>query len=281
MTKIAGSPILLDATTGMVKSTGASARPSFLTVPQDPPRPPPTDIVDLSDAARRTMGREQPNALSAEREQEIRRTADAIPAMTAWANATSEYMGKAAYAFRTAFGLSDSISIATGGAGTAMMDAVAASRGIAKPKLPSALAEAGEREAGATAEDRQADTGFIGLSITDRQDSRFGQKLDIAFNRAAGIASESMTLVRLNDRQDDGALARKIDSGPLARMLSAGSGDDASMFAVTDGRTGPNAKVAAAFRSVGMDDAATSALAIVKAVGRYLPGQTGRGTGSL
>lgn len=280
MTKIVGSQLLLDATTGMVKSTGASARPSSLAIFQDPPRPPPTDIVDLSDAARRTMGHEQTAALSAERDQEIRRVGTAIPAMADWANATSDYMGKAADAFRAAFGLSDTISITTGGAGSAMMDAVAASRGIAKPKLPSVLADAGESEVGATAEDRKAGTGFIGLSITDRQDSRFGQKLDIAFNRGTGIASEAMTLVRLDDRQDAGALARKVGAGPLATMLPTSSGDDASIFAVTDGAIGPNAKVAAAIRSVGMDESATSALAIVKAVGRYLPGSAGRGAGS-
>ncbi|MBY6263013.1 hypothetical protein EI613_13995 [Azospirillum sp. 412522] len=271
MTKITGSQILLDATTGMVKPTGASARPSTSIASQDSPRLPLTDIVDLSDAARLKMGREKPTALSAERDQEIRRVGAAIPAMTDWANATSEYMGKAADAFRAAFGLSDSISITTGGAGTAMMDAIAASKGISKPKPPSVLAEAGESEVGATAEDRKAGAGFIGLSITDRQDSRFGQKLDIAFNRGTGIASEAMTLVRLDDRQSAGA---------LAKLLQSDGGDDASMFAVTDGDSGPNAKVAAAIRSVGMDDAATSALAIIKAVGRYLPGSTGDGTGS-
>lgn len=280
MTKIVGSQILLDATTGMVKSSGASTRPSSSIASQDPPRPPLTDIVDLSDAARRAMGREQPAALSAERDQEIRRTGSAVPAMADWANATSEYMGKAADAFRAAFGLSDSISITSGQAGTAMMDAVAASRGITKPKPPPSLAEAGESEVGATAEDREAGAGFIGLSITDRQDSRFGQKLDIAFDRAAGIASESMTLVRLDDRQDGGALARSIGAGPLGKLLSPKSGDDASVFAVTDGGTGPNARVAAAIRSVGMDDFATSALAIVKAVGGYLPGFAGGGTDS-
>ena len=272
MTKIVGSQILLDATTGIVKPSGASTRPSSSIASQDPPRPPLNDIVDLSDAARRVTGREQPAALSAERDQEIRRTGSAVPAMADWANATSEYMGKAADAFRAAFSLSDSISITSGRAGTAMMDAVAASRGIAKPKPPSTLAEAGESEVGATAEDREAGAGFIGLSITDRQDPRFGQKLDIAFNRAAGIASESMTLVRLADRQDGGALARSIATGPLGKLLSPKSGDDASVFAVTDGGTGPNARVAAAIRSVGMDDFATSALAIVKAVGSYLPG---------
>lgn len=272
MIKIIGSQNLTDATTGMVKPTGASTRPSSSIASQDPPRPPHTVIVDLSDAARRAMGREQPAALSAERDQEIRRTGSAVPAMADWANATSEYMGKAADAFRAAFGLSDSISIASGRAGMAMMDAVAASRGIDKPKPPSVLAEAGESEVGATAEDREAGAGFIGLSITDRQDSRFGQKLDIAFDRAAGIASESMTLVRLDDRQDGGALARSIGAGPLGKLLSPKSGDDASVFAVTDGGTGPNARVAAAIRSVGMDDFATSALTIVKAVGSYLPG---------
>ncbi|PWC75553.1 hypothetical protein TSH64_11950 [Azospirillum sp. TSH64] len=200
--------------------------------------------------------------------------------MTEWANATSDYMGKAADAFRTAFGLSDSISISSGRAGAAMMDAVAASRGIVKPKPPPALAEAGEGEVGATAEDREADTGFIGLSITDRQDSRFGHKLDMAFNRAAGIASDSMTLVWVDDRQGAGELARKVGAGRLAKMLPNDSGEDASIFAVTDGATGPNAKVAAMIRSVGMDDLATSALAIIKAVGRYLPGLTGGGTGS-
>ena len=279
MTTITGSQILLDATTGMVKPTGASTRPSTAIASQAP-RQPPTVIVDLSDAARRTLGRDQPAALSAEREQEIRRTAAAIPAMTDWANATSDYMGKAADAFRAAFGLSDSISISSGRAGAAMMDAVAASRGIVKPKPPPALAEAGEGEVGATAEDRESDTGFIGLSITDRQDSRFGQKLDMAFNRAAGIASGSMTLVRVDDRQGAGELARKVGAGPLAKMLPTGSGEDASIFAVTDGATGPDAKVAAMIRSVGMDDSATSALAIIKAVGRYLPGLPGGGAGS-
>lgn len=279
MTTITGSQILLDATTGMVKPTGASARPSTAIASQAP-RPPLTDIVELSDAARLKMGREMPTALSAERDQEIRRVGAAIPAMTDWANATSDYMGKAADAFRAAFGLSDSVSIATGGAGTAMMDAIAASKGIAKPKPPSILAEAGESEVGATAEDRKAGTGYIGLSITDRQDSRFGQKLDIAFNRSAGIASEAMRLVRLDDRQGAGALALTMRAGPLAKLLPSDGGDDTSMFAVTDGGSGPNAKVAAAIRSVGMDDAATSALAIIKAVGRYLPGSTGDGTGS-
>ncbi|WP_376958447.1 hypothetical protein ABNQ39_01695 [Azospirillum sp. A26] len=280
MTKIVGSQTLLDATTGMVKSTGTFARPASLTVSQDPPRPPPTVIVDLSDAARRTMGREQPTALSAERDQEIRRTGAAIPAMTDWANATSDYMGKAANAFRAAFGLSDSVSITTGGAGTAMMDAIAASKGIAKPKPPSILVEAGESEVGATAEDRKAGTGLIGLSITDRQDSRFGQKLDIAFNHGTGIASDAMALVRLDDRQGAGALARSAGAGSLAKLLSSDSGDDASLFVITDGGSGPKAKVAAAIRSAGMDDAATSALAIIKAVGRYLPGSAGDGTGS-
>lgn len=271
MTKIVGSQILLDATTGMVKPSGASTRLSSSIASQDPPRPPLNDIVDLSDAARRAMRREQPTALSAERDQEIRRTGSAVSAMADWANASSEYMGKAADAFRAAFGLSDSISITSGRAGTALMDAVAASRGITKPKPPSALAEAGESEVGATAEDREADTGFIGLSITDRQDSRFGQKLDIAFNRAAGIAPEAMTLVSLGDRQNGSA---------LANLLSPNGGDDASMFAVTDGGTGPNARVAAAIRSVGMDDFATSALAIVKAVGGHLPGLAGGDTDS-
>lgn len=271
MTKIIGSQILLDATTGMVKPTELPARASSTVASQAPPRPPLMDIVDLSDAARRTMGREQPTALSAERDQEIRRVGSAIPAMSDWASETSDYMGKAADAFRAAFGLSDSILITSVGAGTAMMDAVATSRGIAKPKLPSVLAEAGESEAGATAEDRKADTGFIGLSITDRQDPRFGQKLDVAFNRSTRIAPESMTLVRFDDPRNGGA---------LAKLLSPNGGDDASMFAVTDGGAGQNARVAAAIRSVGMDDFATSALAIVKAVGRYLPGLAESGTGS-
>lgn len=46
----------------------------------------------------------------------------------------------------------------------------------------------------------------------------------------------------------------------------------ASLFAITDEQTGPQAKVAASIRSVGMDDQVNrSALDLLKTIKQYLP----------
>lgn len=272
MTKITFSNRLIDVKTGKWSENNPDNR----VVSERPEEQPRTsslqfDTVDLSDDAKTLINGERlaPHPL----DQSTLDRMKTIPDQQEWANKVSDYMRKRADLVRNTLNIPDNVSIMSGGVANTVFDKIAEAHGLTKPEMPQSLKDIGEKNILSDEDDRTAQAGVVGLSYTNVDDPRFGQHMEIAFNRSASVPPEKQTLVALKGGQDaSSSLLATIKSSPLGRYTDARQEDGASLFAITDGQTGPQAKVAASIRSVGMDDQVNrSALDLLKTIKRYLP----------
>jgi hypothetical protein len=180
----------------------------------------------------------------------------------------ADYMRKATDLLRQTLGLADDQPMMLGGGATALIDRVAERNGLEKPEMPAALRQAGMK---APFEDEaKADGGVIGIGMPGN-----GASLQIAFDRNALAFLDKPQMVALkpgNDRA--GPLTGTIKEGPMGRYIDMRADKGTNLWAVTDGGTGPNARVLASVRSAGMDDNAnTSALTLLASIKRLFAGE--------
>ncbi|OYD81627.1 hypothetical protein [Azospirillum brasilense] len=168
----------------------------------------------------------------------------------------ADYMRQAMGMLRQTLNLPEDQPIVLGGAAHGLLDKLAAKNGLSRPEMPDALRAAGVKDP--FAEDAYAEAGMIGVGMPNS-----GKELQVAFDRL-GLTSRSATtndplrMIALTEGSDrSGPLLGAIKGGTLGRLTDTRPGQGASLWAVTDGGEGPNARVLASVRSVGMDDTAT------------------------
>ncbi|GAA4249143.1 hypothetical protein GBZ26_01135 [Azospirillum formosense] len=168
----------------------------------------------------------------------------------------ADYMREAMGMLRQTLNLPEDQPIFLGGAAHGLLDRLAAKNGLSKPELPDALRAAGAKDP--FAEDADAETGVIGVGMPNS-----GKELQVVFDRL-GLAGRStktddpLRMISLTDGSDrSGALLGAIKGGSLGRLTDTRPDQGANLWAVTDGDRGPNARILASVRSVGMDDVAT------------------------
>jgi len=196
-----------------------------------------------------------------------------VAANQVFAEQESQYAEKLGALVREKFGLSDDVSLTTGGAANDMINQIAKEGGLKKPEIPEILKDhkaANELEEN---ENTDARSGVLAISYTGVAHPDFGKHMEIAFNRNSTIPSDKLKLVSLKDNGENTAsLLSSIKSSALGRYTDLREENGANLFAITDGQSGPQAKVAASVRSVGMDDQVNrSALNILKTIKQYLP----------
>lgn len=168
----------------------------------------------------------------------------------------ADYMREAMGMLRQTLNLPEDQPIVLGGAAHGLLDKLAAKNGLSKPELPDALRVAGVKDP--FAEDADAEAGLIGIGMPNS-----GKELQVVFDRL-GLASRSaetddpLHMIALKDGNDhSGPLLSAANGGTLGRLTDTRPGQGASLWAVTGGGEGQNARVLASVRSVGMDDTAT------------------------
>lgn len=165
-----------------------------------------------------------------------------------------DYMEKAFGLLRQTLSLPEDRPFFLGGAGNALLDKIAQKNGLTKPKVPEILRAAGEKDP--FEDDSDADAGVIGIGLPNS-----GKELQVVFSRhdlasISAKAADSLKMVSLTDQNErSGPLLGTIKEGVLGRFTDTRPGQGANLWAVTDGG-GPNARVVASVRSVGMDDVA-------------------------
>lgn len=181
---------------------------------------------------------------------------DAVLARRDYDLKQADYMRQAMGMLRQTLNLPEDQPIFLGGAAHGLLDKLAAKNGLSKPEIPDALRAAGVKDP--FAEDADAEAGVIGIGMPNS-----GRELQVVFDRL-GLTSRSKTtddplrMIALKDGSDRGSpLLGAIKGGTLGRLTDTRPGQGASLWAVTDGGEGPNARVLASVRSVGMDDTAT------------------------
>ncbi|WP_114857786.1 hypothetical protein [Azospirillum brasilense] len=181
---------------------------------------------------------------------------DAVLARRDYDLKQADYMREAMGMLRQTLNLPEDQPIFLGGAAHGLLDKLAAKNGLSKPEMPDAMRAAGVKDP--FAEDADAEAGVIGIGMPNS-----GKELQVAFDRL-GLTSRSkstddpLRMIALQDASDRGSpLLGAIKGGALGRLTDTRPGQGASLWAVTDGGEGPNARVLASVRSVGMDDTAT------------------------
>ncbi|WP_188263100.1 hypothetical protein [Azospirillum tabaci] len=169
----------------------------------------------------------------------------------------ADYMRQAMGMLRQTLNLPEDQPIVLGGAAHGLLDKLAAKNGLSRPEMPDALRAAGVKDP--FAEDADAEAGVIGVGMPNS-----GKELQVAFDRL-GLTSRPATtndplrMIALTEGSDrSGPLLGAIKGGTLGRLTDTRPGQGASLWAVTDGGEGPNARVLASVRSVGMEDTATN-----------------------
>ncbi|WP_448207555.1 hypothetical protein [Azospirillum sp. sgz302134] len=269
-----GSTATAPATFGTVGARPAAPASTPEPAPTSAPNRRLTDIVNLSPEAIRVMDAHAVTLTIPESKGSASPELDLGFARHEYVLKQGEYRGKAMELLRQTLGLSDDQPFMLGGAANALLDEVASRNGLEKPEMPAALRESGMKDP--FEEDAKAESGVIGIGMPGS-----GKEVQIAFDRRAisSLASGSKLLaVPLNAANDQtGPLIGAIKESSLGRFTDVRSKDQngkgASLWAVTDGRTDPNARLFATIRSVGMDDtAADTASSVLKALKRlYSP----------
>lgn len=203
--------------------------------------------------------------------------AELMPVRQQWHEQLSKYHESLNDLVRKTFEMPEGYSWMAGGAAFAMLDKLGAAHGLSRPEMPQALIDAGETDP--FAEDAQSETGVFGLVDTSPSAPlNFSDRtqMQIVFNRESGIPAERLRLNALTaEKEESGPLIGRIKDSPLARFIDTTdgqAGSRTSLFAVTDG-TGPNARVAGAIRSTGMDGfVADSALKMLKTITQIMQG---------
>lgn len=260
---------ITDVTSSTPAAFGASAKPAPAKGPDAATSgtAPPTigrngtvDTVSLSPDAVRAMtgviSFAVPKASDAAERDPVAAGMDAVLARRDYDLKQADYMREAMGMLRQTLNLPEDQPIVLGGAAHGLLDKLAAKNGLSKPELPDALRAAGVKDP--FAEDADAGAGVIGVGMPDS-----GKELQVVFERL-GLAGRSaktdnpLRMIALKDGSDhSGPLLGAIKGGTLGRLTDTRPDQGASLWAVTDGGEGPNARVLASVRSVGMDDTAT------------------------
>lgn len=236
----------------------------------------PVDMVSLSTEAKKAMAGVVSFAVpssggaSAPGMPDLKDFGQIVAARSQLAEQESAYAGKLNDVVRATFGVPDDSGWSVGGAGFAVLDKLAAAHGLQKPDIPKILADAGQKDPFAGEADAQA--GVFGFTVTAANAPNRGAHMEVAFDRASTVPPDQMRVAALKkDDPSSSSLIAQLQGGSLSRFVDASAdlkaGSGTSLFVVTDGASGSNAKVAGAIRSTGMDDVAgTSGLAVLKAV---------------
>ncbi len=168
----------------------------------------------------------------------------------------ADYMREAMGMLRQTLNLPEDQPIVLGGAAHGLLDRLAAKNGLSRPEMPDALRSAGVKDP--FEESAKEEAGVIGIGMPNS-----GKEMQVAFDRLgldalSGSKNTPVRMIALKDGDDrSGPLLGAIKGGALGRLTDTRPGQGASLWAVTDGAQGPNARVLASVRSVGMDDVAT------------------------
>ncbi|WP_353858761.1 hypothetical protein [Azospirillum formosense] len=168
----------------------------------------------------------------------------------------ADYMRQAMGMLRQALNLPEDQPVFLGGAANSLLDRLAAKNGLSKPEMPDALRAAGGQDP--SEESANEEAGVIGIGMPNS-----GRELQVVFDRLgvdalSGGKDGSLRMIALTEGNDrSGPLLGAIKGGALGRLTDTRPGQGARLWAVTDGDQGPNARVLASVRSVGMDDIAT------------------------
>ncbi|WP_145679708.1 hypothetical protein [Azospirillum brasilense] len=184
----------------------------------------------------------------------------------------ADYMREAMGMLRETLNLPEDQPIVLGGAAHGLLDKLAAKNGLSRPEMPDALRAAGMKDP--FEESAEEEAGVIGIGMPNS-----GKEMQVAFDRLgldalSGRKDTPVRMIALKDGDDrSGPLLGAIKGGALGRLTDTRPGQGASLWAVTDGGQGPNARVLASVRSVGMDDTATDmAASLLKGLKGLLAG---------
>ncbi|WP_449226523.1 hypothetical protein [Azospirillum argentinense] len=193
-----------------------------------------------------------------------------VAAKTQLAKEESAYASKLDSIVRSTFDVPKDSAWMVSGAGFAVLNKLAASHDLQRPKIPQILADAGVKDF--SAEEMDSKGGVIGFTVTAAHAANRGSHMEVVFDRTSAVAPDQMRLLALKkDDPSNQSLLNKMQGGELSRFidttadLQAGSGT--SLFMVTDNASGEKARIAGVIRSTGLDDVApSSGLAVLKRI---------------
>ncbi|AWJ83509.1 hypothetical protein TSH58p_08200 [Azospirillum sp. TSH58] len=255
-----GTPAAFGASAKPVPARGPDASTSGTAAPATG-RGGAVDTVTLSREAVRamkagTISFTVPMADGAAAKDPVAAGMDAVLARRDYDLKQADYMREAMGMLRQTLNLPEDQPIFLGGAAHGLLEKLAAKNGLSRPEMPDALRAAGVKDP--FAEDAGAEAGVIGVGMPNS-----GKELQVVFDRL-GLAGRSaktddpLRMIALKDGNDHGGpLLGAIKGGTLGRLTDTRPGQGASLWAVTDEGEGPNARVLASVRSVGMDGVAT------------------------
>ncbi|MBK1836297.1 hypothetical protein JHL17_02620 [Azospirillum sp. YIM B02556] len=187
-------------------------------------------------------------------------------AFTDWSNKLSDYWGKVSdFAKKTLNTSGDEVAVLGGAANDIIRTSLAAS-GVTRPDMPLILKEGGANDPYDPSALANARTGEI--SIGHQGDGSSNLLSSVSFDRTVDIPDGQMSIVDLDSGDATAnSLLASILSGSLGSALSSSDQSGKSgmhRYAVTNGKSGPDAAVGAVLFTRGNDDAD-----VQKAAGLY------------
>lgn len=245
-------------------------------IDEDSARGPITDVLNLSDAAKALMEQGGAPSLGASDAAPTATSRDVMRAMSAWSEQQTQYIDKLDAVVREKFGLPENAGWMVSGAALDMLDALAKDSGLKKPELPAILRDSNAVNTKAEDKERASEIGVFGVNFTNAGDRKFGDHLEIVFDRSRQDRHDRQTLVRLKDQRiDASALIETVKNSPWSRVADRQKPENAHDYAIVSSDRGHKTTLAALVHSVGTDAMAhRSAVDMLETIKRYLPHRT-------